>query len=437
MYMSPHRHTAPQKNASPAHFDKKSALGKGLPRGACVCYTVPMNIPQDVKIIFDTLRAAGHEAYAVGGCVRDTLMGRVPNDWDVCTSARPEEIARAFAGRRTIDTGIRHGTLTVLLHGVPYEITTYRTDGEYSDHRRPDSVTFVRELGEDLARRDFTVNAMAADENGIRDMFGGREDIARRLVRCVGDPDMRFGEDALRILRAARFASVLDFAIEEGTRFSMLKNLDTLSNVSRERVYSELKKLICGPGAPRVIGQAWPVIALCLPGARPPQEAAPLSRLPLDPALRLGYMLRPLGRDGAEESMRSLKCDNAALARVKALAAEKEGSVPGSLSGMLRLLNRAGETGARDVIACERAIGTEGAEAAGELLNEALPLCWRTGSLAVNGGDLMRLGCAPGKELGLSLERLLNKVMDGAVSNEKEALLDLAEKYLKGGDAQI
>ena len=408
-----------------------------LPRGAAVWYTVRMKLPSDVKTILDTLRAAGHEAYAVGGCVRDTLMGRTPNDWDVCTDALPEETARAFAGRRTIDTGVKHGTLTVLVRGVPYEITTYRTDGAYTDHRRPDSVTFVRDLKEDLSRRDFTVNAMAADERGIRDLYGGREDIARRLIRCVGDPDTRFGEDALRILRAARFASVLDFSIEEGTLRSMLKNLDLLRGVSRERVYAELKKLVCGPGVYRVIGEAWPVIALCLPGARPPREAEPLPRLPEDPALRLGYLLRPLGKDGAEKAMRSLKCDNAALARVRALAGEEEGRVPGSLPAMLRLLSRAGETGARDALACEKAAGTPGADGAEALLREALPLCWSPGRLKARGSDLMEAGWPAGKQLGDELGRLLSLVMDGKIPNEREALLAQARKDLEGGGCGI
>ena len=192
-----------------------------------------MDLPEQVVFLTGKLESAGFEAYAVGGCVRDTLMGRIPSDWDMCTSASPDQMKRVFSDMHVVETGLRHGTLTVVLDHVPYEITSFRLEGAYTDHRRPDSVTFVTDLREDLSRRDFTVNAMAAGMDGsVIDMFGGQDDISSRLIRCVGDPEERFREDALRVLRALRFASVLDFDIEEETAEAALKLAPTLSMVS-------------------------------------------------------------------------------------------------------------------------------------------------------------------------------------------------------------
>ena len=177
-----------------------------------------MELPRTVSELIARLEQAGFSAYAVGGCVRDTLLSLRPNDWDLCTSARPEEMLKVFRGERVVETGLKHGTLTVIVDHVPYEITTFRTDGSYTDHRHPDSVTFVDEVAGDLARRDFTVNAMAySPHTGLVDLFGGQEDLSRRVIRCVGVPRERFGEDALRILRALRFASVFDFSIDPVT----------------------------------------------------------------------------------------------------------------------------------------------------------------------------------------------------------------------------
>ena len=177
-----------------------------------------MELPRTVSDLISRLENAGFSAYAVGGCVRDTLLSLEPNDWDLCTSARPEEMQEVFRGEHVVETGLKHGTLTVVINHVPYEITTFRTDGSYTDHRHPDSVTFVKEVAGDLARRDFTVNAMAySPRDGLVDLFGGREDLSRRIIRCVGVPKERFEEDALRILRALRFASVYNFSVDPET----------------------------------------------------------------------------------------------------------------------------------------------------------------------------------------------------------------------------
>ncbi len=202
-------------------------------------------LPSDTEYIIETLQKNGYEAFAVGGCVRDMLNGDTPHDFDITTSAEPGMVMSLF--EKTVPTGIKHGTVTVIINGVPNEVTTYRTDGEYRDHRRPDSVIFVKSLREDLARRDFTVNAMAYNQkDGLKDFFGGREDIENRILRAVGEPERRFYEDALRILRLFRFSSVLGFDIEENTLKAALEYAPTLKSVSAERIYSELLKTLCG-----------------------------------------------------------------------------------------------------------------------------------------------------------------------------------------------
>ena len=202
-------------------------------------------LPSDTEYIIETLQKNGYEAFAVGGCVRDMLNGDTPHDFDITTSAEPETVMSLF--EKTVPTGIKHGTVTLVLDGMPLEITTYRADGEYTDHRRPDSVIFVKSLREDLARRDFTVNAMAYNQkDGLKDFFGGREDIENRILRAVGEPGRRFYEDALRILRLFRFSSVLGFDIEENTLKAALEYAPTLKSVSAERIYSELLKTLCG-----------------------------------------------------------------------------------------------------------------------------------------------------------------------------------------------
>ncbi len=212
---------------------------------------IRITLPEDVKFIISELNKAGFEGYAVGGCVRDSLLGRTPGDWDITTSALPKDIKAVF--RRTVDTGIEHGTVTVLLNDSSYEVTTYRIDGEYKDGRHPESVQFTEQIGEDLRRRDFTINAMAYnDEDGLIDLFHGREDIKRGVISCVGNADARFDEDALRILRAVRFAAQLDFDIDAATRNAISAHAPNLHAVSKERILVEISKLICSAHIERV-----------------------------------------------------------------------------------------------------------------------------------------------------------------------------------------
>lgn len=229
-----------------------------------------MDMPKNVDTAINLLQSAGFEAYAVGGCVRDSLLGKIPNDWDITTSAKPEDMKSVFADFHCIDTGIKHGTVTVVIDGEPLEITTFRLDGEYEDNRHPKSVTFTADLGADLGRRDFTVNAMAySKKTGTVDLFDGQNDLKNKIIRCVGDPDRRFNEDALRILRALRFASALDFEIEEKTAQSLLKNCALLGNISEERIAKELLKLVCGKGAKRILTDFAPVLFEILPELQP------------------------------------------------------------------------------------------------------------------------------------------------------------------------
>ena len=229
-----------------------------------------MNVPSHVTQLLKALRTAGFTACPVGGCVRDSLLGRRPSDWDLCTDARPQQVKACLSPRwRTVDTGIAHGTVTVLTRGGPVEVTTFRVETGYTDHRRPDGVRFVADLKEDLARRDFTVNAMALDEEGIVDPFGGRADLEAKVIRCVGEPAARFEEDALRILRALRFAACLDFAIEPATLAAARAAAPTLSRVSAERVFTELDKLLLGRGAGRVLAECGDILARVIPAVGP------------------------------------------------------------------------------------------------------------------------------------------------------------------------
>lgn len=291
-----------------------------------------IDLPEKVNILIRRLEACGHEAFAVGGCIRDSIMGREPNDWDLCTSASPDEMKACFAGFvwqpagaadcstagparecKIIETGLQHGTLTILLDGEAFEITTYRIDGEYSDGRHPDQVAFTRTLEEDLARRDFTVNAMAYNNSvGLVDPFGGRTDLAAGILRCVGDPVRRFTEDSLRILRCVRFASQLDYMIENSTSAAMYECLPLIDRVAVERIRVEFEKLLCGPAAVRVLCDHRDIIAHIIPEIRPmfdlDQKNAyhvydvwehtlhVIENIPADPLLRLMAFFHDIGK---------------------------------------------------------------------------------------------------------------------------------------------
>ena len=395
-------------------------------------------------LLLDALHGAGHAAYAVGGCVRDSLLGLDPHDWDLCTSARPEQVMALFGEEKCIPTGLQHGTVTVKQGGRLYETTTFRTEGAYSDGRHPDAVCFVPDVREDLARRDFTINAMAySAEEGLIDPFGGRDDLAAHLVRAVGEPERRFEEDALRILRLYRFAARFGFAIDPATGAAARALGPHLDCVSAERIQEELLKLLAAPRPGSYLEPA--VLAIILPELEPekqPERFAELCRTidRIEPTAenvpaRLAALLWPLGEAGARKALRKLKCSNALTDEVTALEREAPGT-PGSEMQLTakRLLGRYElQTIQRLTALCsarhpEQTGGFAALRAEAERLT-AENACCRVSQLAVNGRDLMAAGVRPGPGLRQVLNALLETVITGQTPNEKDALLAAAARF--------
>lgn len=395
-------------------------------------------------LLLDALHGAGHAAYAVGGCVRDSLLGLAPHDWDLCTSARPEQVMALFGEEKCIPTGLQHGTVTVKRGGRLYETTTFRTEGAYSDGRHPDAVCFVPDVREDLARRDFTINAMAySAEEGLIDPFGGRDDLAAHLVRAVGEPERRFEEDALRILRLYRFAARFGFAIDPATGAAARALGPHLDCVSAERIQEELLKLLAAPRPGSYLEPA--VLAVVLPELEPekqPERFAELCRTidRIEPTAenvpaRLAALLCPLGEAGARKALRKLKCSNALTDEVTALEREAPGT-PGSEMQLTakRLLGRYELQTIQRLTALCSARHPEQTRAFAALRAEAERLtaenaCCRVSQLAVNGRDLMAAGVRPGPGLRQVLNALLEAVITGQTPNEKDALLAAAAQF--------
>ena len=382
---------------------------------------IRIEIPSYVQKALDELNDRGYEAYVVGGCVRDVLMGKEPHDWDVCTSALPEETKDVFFNQRTIDTGLKHGTVTVLIEDNPIEITTYRIDGDYKDGRHPEQVEFTRSLREDLARRDFTINAMAYHPSkGVIDIYHGREDLQAGRIRCVGDPNKRFSEDALRIMRGLRFASTLYFSIEPATAEAMHKEKERLQAVSRERINVELSKLLLGRRADQILIEYMEILETAAPGIVIPQTD--LNQLPENLAIRLAEVFpKDTGR-----CLRELKYDGNTVRWARVLARIKDKPVlTESKKEMVRFLQKHGET--ITILHYARAGKTE-VTALYELLKEQP--CYRTSDLAISGEDLMKAGIQPGPKMGELIKTLLELVIEEQVENEKDALLD-AVKFIE------
>lgn len=434
-----------------------------------------MNIllPPSVKYILDLLHGKGFEAYAVGGCVRDSVLGREPDDWDITTSAKPEEVKAIF--RRTVDTGIQHGTVTVLVGEHSHEVTTYRVDGEYKDGRHPESVTFTASLEEDLKRRDFTINAMAYDEEeGLIDLYGGMQDIQRRLIRCVGDPEERFSEDALRMLRAMRFAAQLDFKIDRDTVRAIVDHADALEKISAERICTELLKLITS-GHPEYLKGVWEagITRVILPEfdrmMETPQHnphhcynvgdhtIAAMQNVPSDKVLRLTMLLHDIGKPlvrttddrgvdhfkthadvGARMAgtiMRRLKLDNDTISDVKTLIYYHDWRVPAEKKAVRRALNKIGERLFPSFLLVQRADALaqsdyqrqdklDRIEKVGKLADLILEEkeCFSIRDLAVNGSDLIEWGIPKGPEIGRLLHLALDAVIEEPSVNTKEWL---------------
>lgn len=400
--------------------------------------TISFPLDPGAAALLTRLHAAGHAAYAVGGCVRDSLLGQSPHDWDLCTSATPEQVLELFGKAHCIPTGLQHGTVTVKHGGELYEITTFRTEGAYSDGRHPDHVAFVPDVKEDLARRDFTINAMAYNaEEGLIDPFGGQNDLAAGIVRAVGEPQRRFEEDALRILRLYRFAARFGFAIDPATGQAARALCRHLDCVSEERIAEELSRLLAAP-APGAYLEA-EVLAVIFPeldAAELPESRRILDAL--EPGMehvpvRLAALLCPLGEAGARAALKRLKCSNALTGTVATLVREAAAEMPGAALTLTarRLLSRYDLATITDLTALCSARHPEQAEAFAALQQEAARLvetnaCCRINQLAVNGRDLMDAGIRPGPGLRRVLDALLEQVLTGQLPNEKAALLAAA-----------
>ena len=400
--------------------------------------TISFPLDPGAAALLTRLHAAGHAAYAVGGCVRDSLLGQIPHDWDLCTSATPEQVLELFGEAHCIPTGLQHGTVTVKHGGELYEITTFRTEGAYSDGRHPDHVAFVPDVKEDLARRDFTINAMAYNaEEGLIDPFGGQNDLAAGIVRAVGEPQRRFEEDALRILRLYRFAARFGFSIDPATGQAARALCRHLDCVSEERIAEELSRLLAAP-APGAYLEA-EVLAVIFPeldAAELPESRRILDAL--EPGMehvpvRLAALLCPLGEAGARAALRRLKCSNALTGTVATLVREAAAGMPGAALTLTarRFLSRYDLATITNLTALCSARHPEQAEAFAALQQEAARLvetnaCCRINQLAVNGRDLMDAGVRPGPGLRRVLDALLEQVLTGQLPNEKAALLAAA-----------
>ena len=385
-----------------------------------------IKLPRNVTFILDRLKENGHRGDIVGGPVRDYLLGKTPNDFDITTDATPDRVKDIFSDVRTVDTGIAHGTVTVVLRGESFEITTYRIDGEYRDARHPESVSFTKDIREDLARRDFTVNAMAySPEHGITDCYGGREDLDGRLIRAVGDPKLRFSEDALRILRGARFASVLGFDIEENTDLAMRELCHLLKLVSAERIFAEWRKLIGGADAYRVIKKYPEIIRTFLPEITEelPDEKRFNSAEPLARMLSLFYEESACGGAKFAEAMRRLHTDSRTR-EIGAVALDDSGRIDTSCAFGIKLgMSEYGEEAVRVKIELEILLGKRD-EKTRELWESIVSgrEPYRISDLDISGNDLIAMGLT-GAAVGAAMRHLLRLVMLGEVENKRAALI--------------
>lgn len=441
-----------------------------------------IQLPDKVHKIIETLQAAGYEAYAVGGCVRDSILGRKPNDWDITTSAKPEETKRLFP--RTIDTGIQHGTVTIMMDKEGFEVTTYRIDGEYEDSRHPKEVTFTASLEEDLKRRDFTINAMAYNEqHGLVDIFGGIRDMESGMIRCVGDAKERFTEDALRMLRAVRFSAQLGYRIDEKTADAIKELAPSLRKISAERIQAELVKLVTSPHPDYlriayetgITKEVLPEFDLCMqtPQNNPHHcynvgEHILHSMLAVEPdkVLRLGMLFHDIGKpqtltideegithnkmhpvvgeEMTKKILRRLKFDNDTIDKVSKIVLYHDQEIALTDTGIRRAVNRMGEDIFPMILAVHRAdISAQSDYKKDEKLEklayieqayedirnrkEAVSLK----DLDVTGSDLIALGMQPGRQIGEVLHELLEMVLEDPALNKKEELLEISKAKIQ------
>ena len=444
-----------------------------------------ISIPFGANEIINTLHGAGFEAYIVGGCVRDSLLGIQPSDWDICTSAKPSEVIQCFPDNRIIETGLKHGTVTIVMFDMRYEVTTFRLDGKYSDHRRPDSVQFVTNLEKDLSRRDFTMNAMAYNyERGLIDPFGGATALKNGTIAAVGDPMKRFREDALRMMRALRFAANYGFFIDEVTASAIHSYAPALNDIAVERINSELCKLLLSESESilYVLTEFSDVIATIIPELQPcigfnqnnrfhqytvyDHIAHAVSNYTgFDLSVKIALLLHDIGKplcytedqngghfyghgvfshDLAAQVMDRLRFDNDRKREVLELVLYHDSVIEPTPKVVRRWLNKIGEKRFRQLLSIRmadikaHAEGTqesriERCSALGDILNDiiAQEQCFSMKDLAINGNDVMSLGIHQGKSVGKVLRHVLNKVINGELHNEKFELIQEAQRYIK------
>ncbi len=426
-----------------------------------------IEMPYEAEWIIDNIRSHGYEAFIVGGCVRDAVLGRVPGDWDITTSAKPEKVKEIFG--KTVDTGLKHGTVTIIKHGSGYEVTTYRIDGEYLDGRHPETVKFTSDLKEDLKRRDFTINAMAySHETGIVDEFEGMEDLKRRVIRCVGCAKDRFTEDALRILRAVRFAAQLDFVIEDETYQAIAEIAPNLTHVSKERIQVELTKLLLSDhpekiwmvdetgiaeyvtaGFPEVSERELEREAMRVEKKESQDECAGsengtsrdvlkecwagIAALPADKSHRWAGFLRHMTSEQAVKILRGLKLDNDTIGNVKNMITAFQAPLAVDKVEIRRLLSRVTEYQFLGAMQLKKLDGDQTVPEILRLFEEIKEAgdCVSLKQLAVNGGDLLAKGLEKGKQIGDGLMYLLNLVLEKPELNKKDILLEKIDQFIE------
>jgi tRNA nucleotidyltransferase (CCA-adding enzyme) len=437
-------------------------------------------LPERIRLALERLTQAGFKAYVVGGCVRDALLGIEPNDWDITTSAPPTRIKEVFKEYRQIDAGLKHGTVMVRLDGETVEITTFRVDGQYSDGRRPDSVAFTSNLTEDLARRDFTINACAATENTLIDPFGGRLDAQNRLIRCVGEPQRRFEEDALRILRGIRFSAVLDFNVEDKTRQAMCACIKLLKNVSQERVTEEFCKTLLGKAVKKTLLEFRAFVACIVPEMAPtfgfeqynPHHcydvythiATAVGEAESDALVRTALFFHDIAKpqcftlengvghfyghtrisaELTEKTLKRMKFPASHIRDITELVCYHDSVVEPSERCVKRLLNKLGEVQTRRLLKVKRAdilaqnpdyaSRIQSLDAVTRTLEDILSRhdCVTLKELALDGNDLIEAGIEKGRPVGMMLKDLLGQVLDGRLENTKSALLQEVKKSMK------
>ncbi len=439
-----------------------------------------IEIPHKVQKIINIFHKNGFEAYAVGGCIRDSLLGTAPYDWDITTNAQTDKIKSCFEGFHIIETGIKHGTVTLVMDNEQFEITTYRLDGEYTDHRRPDDVIFTTDIYEDLARRDFTINAIACNGNEIIDNFNGIQDIKNKIIRCVGNPDKRFNEDALRILRALRFSAVLNFKIEANTAESIHKNYKLLKNVSSERIFAELKKMLCGTDIYQVLINFADVFSFIIPEVEPclnfnqntPHHnrtlwghiATSVDNIEPNAELRFAMLLHDLGKplvmttdkngisrfighneksfEIAQKVLKNLRCSNNFIQTVSVLVLEHD-RIFANKKSIKKFLGKYSEQTFLQILKIREADilaqsdymrdkKLQNLQNARENYAQIIAEdnCFKLSDLKINGDDLIKIGITDGKTIGKVLRELLEMVISEQIPNSRQELLDTAKVIL-------